>query len=112
TQLAATEVAPSLPLQEVADSAFVGLPAPGRGERAWPGAPPTIPHTTWMRERCDSCHGVWGASGLRSTHPWRQSCTQCHAPAAALDQRPVWSPAGAAATAAAAPRASTSAGAP
>ena len=87
---------PALPPLVVADSAFVGLPAPRGGERAWPGAPPTIPHTTWMRERCDSCHGVWGAQGVKSTHPWRASCTQCHAPAAALDQRPVWTPASAA----------------
>lgn len=68
------------------ESAFVGATAHG-GERAWPGAPPTIPHSTWMRDRCESCHGVFGRLGMRSTHPWRQSCTQCHAPSAALDQR-------------------------
>jgi cytochrome c-type protein NapB len=70
------------------DSSFVGLAAPGGGERAWDGAPPTIPHPTWMRERCDSCHGTRGLHGVRSTHPWRQVCTQCHAPSATLDQRP------------------------
>ncbi len=75
-------VTPPLP-----DSTFVGLSAPQDGARAWNGAPPTIPHTTWMRERCDSCHGTGGLHGVRSTHPWRQSCTQCHAPSAALDQR-------------------------
>jgi cytochrome c-type protein NapB len=69
------------------ESTFVGLGPPGRGERAWEGAPPTIPHTTWMRERCDACHGTGGWHGVRSTHPWRQSCTQCHAPSATLDQR-------------------------
>lgn len=68
-------------------STFVGLEAPGGGARAWDGAPPTIPHTTWMRDRCESCHGVFGALGMRTTHPWRQSCTQCHAPSATLDQR-------------------------
>jgi nitrate reductase (cytochrome), electron transfer subunit len=57
------------------------------GERAGPGAPPTVPHATTMRERCSSCHGVAGALGMRSTHPWRESCTQCHAPSAVLDQR-------------------------
>lgn len=88
---AAESVAPwALPQQVVADNGFAGRGPPGPGERAWPGAPPVIPHTTWMRERCDGCHGVFGASGMRSTHPWRQSCTQCHAPAAELDQRPVW----------------------
>jgi len=60
---------------------------PARGERAWIGAPPTIPHATWMRERCESCHGPLGALGMRSTHPWRTSCEQCHAPSAVLDQR-------------------------
>jgi len=68
-------------------SSFVGLAPPRTGERAWHGAPPTIPHTTWMRDRCESCHGVLGANGMKSTHVWRQSCTQCHAPSAVLDQR-------------------------
>lgn len=68
------------------DNDFAGLEAPRRGERAWPGAPPTIPHPTLMRARCESCHGAL-ALGLRTPHPWRASCTQCHAPSAALDQR-------------------------
>jgi len=68
-------------------STFVGTPSPSKGERAWAGAPPTIPHSTWMRGTCGSCHGVAGALGMRSTHPWRDSCTQCHAPSARLDQR-------------------------
>jgi len=57
------------------------------GERAYPGAPPTMPHASFMRERCESCHGVLGV-GIRTTHPWRSSCPQCHAPSAALEQRP------------------------
>lgn len=68
------------------ENSFSGLAAE-RGHRAWPGAPPTIPHATLMRRECLSCHGVWGRLGLRSTHPWRQSCTQCHVPSAELDQR-------------------------
>jgi cytochrome c-type protein NapB len=68
------------------ETSFVGLRAPERGERAWPGAPPTIPHSTWMRSECSSCHGTGGALGMRTTHPSRQICTQCHAPSAALDQ--------------------------
>lgn len=66
---------------------FEGLASPGSGARAWPGAPPVIPHSTWMREDCSSCHGTGGRLGLRSTHPWRSSCQQCHAPSAVLDQR-------------------------
>ncbi len=69
------------------ENSFVGLRAPAGGERAWEGAPPTMPHAIWMREHCLSCHGPRGPHGIRSTHPWRQSCTQCHAPSAVLEQR-------------------------
>lgn len=69
------------------ENSFVGLPAPLNGERAFPGAPPTIPHSQWMREKCLACHGhEAGWAGLESTHPWRINCTQCHAPSAELDQ--------------------------
>lgn len=77
---------PSPPAPALTENGFVGMEAPTLGTRAWPGAPPTIPHATWMRERCDSCHGVSGASPMRSTHPARQSCTQCHVPDAARSQ--------------------------
>lgn len=70
-------------------SQFNGLVEPGPGSRAWPGAPPTIPHATWMRESCASCHGALASDGLRASHPWRASCTQCHAPSARFDQMPV-----------------------
>lgn len=78
---------PRLPGGPPIDNAFVGLAAPERGPRMWDGAPPQIPHPTAMRERCASCHGVWG-TGIRSTHPHRQSCEQCHTRSAALDQHP------------------------
>lgn len=68
-------------------STFAGLASPGHGPRAWPGAPPQMPHRSFMRERCVSCHGVW-AEGIASSHPWRQSCQQCHTPAADADQGP------------------------
>ncbi len=68
------------------DTMFVGA-RPVVGARAWTGAPPTIPHATTMRSRCDSCHGPTGALGIRPNHPWRVSCQQCHAPSAVLDQR-------------------------
>ncbi len=68
------------------DNSFVGLETQP-STRWWAGAPPTTPHSTLMRSRCESCHGVLG-SGVRSTHPWRQSCVQCHAISSQLDQRP------------------------
>lgn len=77
------------------ESNFVGLPAPMKGERAFPGAPPTIPHSTWMRETCLACHGrEAGWAGLESTHPWRINCQQCHAPSAKLDQAVTADPVG------------------
>ncbi|GAB4209365.1 MAG: hypothetical protein OHK0013_28700 [Sandaracinaceae bacterium] len=69
------------------DTTFVGLEAPHGGPRAWDGAPPVIPHPTQMRERCASCHGAL-AGGLRASHPYRQSCVQCHAVSATFDLRP------------------------
>ena len=66
---------------------FVAAAVPRAIERAWQGAPPMIPHSILMRERCDSCHGPRGVLGLRSPHPWQQACTQSHVPSAVLDQR-------------------------
>lgn len=88
TQCHVPSVAPQ-PLSpgEPGENAFVGLPSPTSGTRAWAGAPPTIPHPTLMRSECSSCHGVGGPSGIRSTHPARQSCTQCHVSDAVLEQR-------------------------
>ncbi len=70
----------------VAGSEFEPAEFGGQGARAWQGAPPVMPHSMWMRQRCDSCHGVSGHPGLRTSHPERQSCVQCHAPQAALNQ--------------------------
>ncbi|MBX9579413.1 MAG: nitrate reductase cytochrome c-type subunit [Gemmataceae bacterium] len=69
-----------------AETTFVGVYRAGPGGRASPGAPPTVPHHTWMRENCASCHGLVTRPGTRTTHPWLTNCTQCHAPSAALDQ--------------------------
>jgi cytochrome c-type protein NapB len=68
------------------DNGFVGAYRAGPGARLSPGAPPTIPHTTWMRQDCMSCHGLVARPGIRTTHPWLANCTQCHAPSAELDQ--------------------------
>jgi cytochrome c-type protein NapB len=81
---------PAAPRAEpLAGNSFAGAASPDRGDRAWAGAPPTIPHATLMRTECAACHGPAGRLGMKSTHAWRQSCTQCHAPSAALDQRPL-----------------------
>ena len=77
----AAELAPALTANE-----FDPSPFGGQGARAWQGAPPVVPHRGFMRERCDSCHGVTGAMGLRTPHPDRQSCVQCHVFDEKLDQ--------------------------
>lgn len=71
---------------EFQGNSFAGMPAPSRGPRAFSGAPPQIPHSTWMRNDCLSCHGLAGPRGIQTTHPWRQNCTQCHSPSARLEQ--------------------------
>lgn len=73
------------------DNAFVGLSSPTEGPR-WSLAPPQIPHSTRMRDNCLSCHGPLGANALRSTHPSRESCTQCHTSSAEIDLRPGGAP--------------------
>jgi cytochrome c-type protein NapB len=77
----------ALPSSVAVENSFVGSASPGHGPRAWPVAPPQIPHRSFMRERCASCHGIW-ATGIASSHAARQNCTQCHTPAAEADQAP------------------------
>ncbi len=66
-------------------SRFTGLAqGPWRGSRAMPGAPPTIPHPLQLRGECLSCHAGPGARAeIRTTHPERVRCRQCHVPEAA-----------------------------
>jgi cytochrome c-type protein NapB len=78
---------PAAPVKPLSGNVFAGLESPTRGARAWFGAPPTIPHPTLMRGECNSCHGPGGRAGMRTPHPERQGCQQCHTPSATLDQR-------------------------
>ncbi len=68
------------------ESTFAGVSAPQQGHRAYPGAPPVIPHTTLMRGKCLSCHGRTAAPGMATTHPWRTNCLQCHGESSILNQ--------------------------
>lgn len=55
------------------------VPFPELGHVAYEGAPPTIPHPLQMRGYCPACHGgAAAAPELRSTHPERLNCRQCH----------------------------------
>jgi cytochrome c-type protein NapB len=67
------------------ENTFVGLAPPGKGSRATPVSPPTVPHRVFLREHCLSCHGPKGDLPLQTTHPERSQCLQCHVPEAALD---------------------------
>jgi len=60
------------------ESTFLGLDEPGKGTRAFEGAPPTVPHKTVMRENCLSCHGKEGRQRIAVRHPFPNQCQQCH----------------------------------
>lgn len=52
------------------------------GPRAHAAAPPMIPHPLTMRENCVACHGPDGIDEtIRTAHPERMRCQQCHVPA-------------------------------
>lgn len=54
---------------------------PRRGDRALPGGPLRIPHSLQMRGNCLACHGGTGTpEAIRTTHPERTQCRQCHVP--------------------------------
>ncbi len=71
----------------LADNSFSGKPSPGKGTRAYAGAPPTMPHQVWMRQNCMACHGPGREQAIRTSHPERRNCLQCHAPNSAFDNR-------------------------
>lgn len=55
--------------------------------QALPTSPPTIPHSLGMRENCLACHAGPGAvKEIRTTHPDRVNCRQCHVPAVNRDE--------------------------
>jgi cytochrome c-type protein NapB len=62
-------------------SNWVSVEPPLTGRRAMAGSPPVIPHSLPMRENCLACHGGPGAAReIRTTHPERIHCRQCHVP--------------------------------
>jgi nitrate reductase (cytochrome), electron transfer subunit len=64
---------------------FAGLdwrPAawPRTGRQALPGGPPVVPHDLELRGDCLACHaGPAAVQEIRTTHPERTNCRQCHA---------------------------------
>lgn len=48
---------------------------------ALPGNPPPIPHTLQLRDNCLACHaGPAAVPEVRTSHPERLNCRQCHVP--------------------------------
>ena len=59
-----------------------------RGKAHLPGAPLFIPHSLQFRENCLSCHsGPAAVKEIRTTHPERIHCLQCHVERKSID---VW----------------------
>lgn len=53
---------------------------PAIHQKALVSSPPVIPHPLEMREDCLSCHaGPAAKEEIRTTHPERVNCRQCHA---------------------------------
>ncbi|MEX2581405.1 MAG: nitrate reductase cytochrome c-type subunit [Verrucomicrobiales bacterium] len=73
------------------ENEFLGKASAGKGSRAYPTAPPTMPHPVWMRQNCMACHGPGREQAIRTSHPERRNCLQCHAPNAAFDNRETYS---------------------
>lgn len=61
-------------------NSFTGLRQDLRqGRRQNPYAPPVMPHLALMRENCLACHtGPAAREEIRTTHPDRGRCRQCH----------------------------------
>lgn len=72
----------SLAEGEFVANSFAGLRQDLRhGARLNPLAPPTLPHKSFMRENCTACHsGPAAREELRTDHPERARCNQCHLP--------------------------------
>jgi len=60
---------------------------PERAQRALEGSPPVIPHDLQLRGNCVACHAGPGAvREIRTTHPERANCRQCHVLAESEEQ--------------------------
>lgn len=64
-------------------STFAGLAQDLRpGARGHDEAPPVLPHPVFLRENCAACHsGPAAREEIRTAHPERSNCRQCHAEA-------------------------------
>ena len=57
------------------------------------GNPPPIPHTLQLRDNCLACHGGPSAPlEIRTSHPEREQCRQCHVPRSLHEGPPAFFP--------------------
>lgn len=58
---------------------WVSTEWPAVGQSALPESPPSIPHGPQLRDNCLACHSGPGAvREIRTDHPERLNCLQCH----------------------------------
>lgn len=63
------------------ETAWERVDPPPLHRPALPGSPPPIPHTLQLRDDCLACHGGPAAvAEIRTSHPERENCVQCHVP--------------------------------
>jgi cytochrome c-type protein NapB len=62
------------------ENGFAGLRQDLRaGQRMADNSPPVVPHRIFMRENCNACHsGRSAREEIRTPHPERARCQQCH----------------------------------
>lgn len=66
---------------QFAESLWASIAPPALHRPMLPGGPPPIPHTLQLREDCMRCHaGPAAPLEIRTTHPERVNCRQCHVP--------------------------------
>jgi len=67
-----------------ANTAWGRVEPPPLHRPALPGSPPPIPHTLQLRDDCLACHaGPAAVAEIRTSHPERVNCVQCHVPRSA-----------------------------
>jgi nitrate reductase (cytochrome), electron transfer subunit len=84
---------PDRPAPRFVESGWRAGEWPRTGQRALPGGPPMIPHDLQMRGNCTACHvGAGAVAEVRTTHPERTNCRQCHLPLETGDAAPFTRP--------------------
>ena len=72
---------------------WVAARAPELHRPALAGNPPPIPHTLHLRDNCVACHaGPSAPLEIRTSHPERENCRQCHVPRRLDEGPPLFNP--------------------